>query len=324
MPEQRDDDWVFSNHPDLIDPRWQKKLARRARRQARRVADDAVRARLVSTWPRMRVLAIVLGSVVIAGGALLTWHDSGFGPAPTHPAASATTTPALDLAHPYANTPAASWSDGEAGIRPPAAQPVGNFSAASVAADLVTVKQVLVAAHLSPMMLFNHDTSAYLALFGPYARASEQKLVSDPGNPDRGGALTLLAAGFRLLPVPVKVDGSMSVSVSPQGNVRVHTNYVFAYAFAPPDPNTVTQPWQLVAVRHVAEDFDVVTSDRYPVEQRGVYAVSSQAYDSSMACRQSKRGFLAPAYSEISGGAVETESPYAYYDPGHSLDVHGC
>lgn len=329
VPDDRDDqDWVFNNHPDLVDPRWAKQAKKAARRDARRARrrktnNDRVDRPRSQAGPKVRARSIVLVVVVVAGAILLARHPWSTTNTTKYASDLSTTThPApLDLRHPFANTPAATWADGVNGIQLPVAQPVGNFSASQVAADLNTVKQVLVAAHLDPKMLVNHDPATYLSLLAP---STQSDVRHDFTTNDVGTSVTLLATGYPPLPVPVKVDGTMSVSLDQHGNVAVHTNYVFAYPFAPSAPGMITQPWEIDAVVHSAVEYDVVTDNRYPADQHGVYVAGGQGYFDSMGCAQSKQGYLAPAYSDPGNSAPETESPYAYYNPNHDFNVGQC
>jgi hypothetical protein len=322
-----DQDWMFQNHPDLIDDGWAKKAAKVARRQARRApAPVGTRTR---RSPRLRSTITVI--VVVGALLVLVKHPWTTTPTPTTQASPIvpTATPTvrqdtpLNLNEPFGNTPAAGWSDGAAGIVPPAATAVGRYSAAQVTTALNLVKQVLVASHLDPRMLVDHDTSTYLSLLAPDARTDEQKTLADPRyTPDRGGGLTLLATGFQLLPAPVKVNGSMSFSIDSNGELLVHTNYVFAFPFAPTDPKQITQPWQIVALQHVAEDYEYVADKRMTAGSQGLFVHSTQAYYDSMACSQSTKGFLAPAIANpATNGGPDSENPDSYYDPNHSLSV---
>lgn len=331
MPDDRDD-WVFQNHPDLVDPRWAKKAAKAARR-ARRSADrqGVTRLRRRRTG-RLRGGSIVIVALVIMGGFVIAAHPWTMGAQPVLPdsatlAETATTRVGkpLNLAEPFANTPAAGWPDGEAGIQPPAAAPVGGYSAAQVGAAYQHVRQILIAGHLDPRMLYDHDTSTYLSLFAAYPRPDLRKTLADPATPDDGGGITLLAKGFQLLPVPIKVTGSMSAGIGEHGSLVVHTNYVFAFPFAPKDPNAITASWQIVAIQHVAKDFDDDVDSRVPAADQGIYEGGGHAYYDQMACSPSKRGLLAPAYSEPRMiGPPDTENPDAYYDPNHGFTVPSC
>lgn len=336
------DDSIFANHPDLTDPSWVRKAAKADRKAAIRSERKKLRRIARETIPqpesrfagplRRQTIAVVL--LVAAAALLVTWHPwttsrtAATGPAnPFAPTVTATrqAVAPLDLTQPFTNTPAAGWSDGASGIQPPAATAIGGHSAAAVATAYAQTRQILIAAHLDPRLLFNHDPSAYLGLLAPYVRPQEQKNLKTAATNDDGGGITLLANGFHLLPVPVKVSGTMSAGVDSKGRLVVHTNYVFAFPFAPADPSRITQSWQVVAVQHVAEDFLIIDDPRLPAADHGFYPNGTHAYYASMACSQSKQGFLAPAYSQPGFDSVpDTEDPDALYDPKHDFDVGEC
>ena len=305
MPDGDDRDTaaerLFRTHPDLVDHRWARKVERIARRELRRREP-----RLVD-GVRLRSVAILI--VVVAGTLLFVRHPWTMRAVPS----TVRRASAVHLNRPFAATPAARWADGANGIVLPAASAVGHLSAGQVGDGLRQVKRVLVAAHLDPRMLLRHDPAAYLALLSPGARADERRKFADPKNTD--GAVSLVAAGFHLLSVPVKVHGSMSFAADGDGNLRVHTNYVFVFAFDP-QRRPVTAPWQIDAVQHVAEDFTVIDGLVYPDE--------SQSYGASVACAAYTQGFLAPAYSEVAARPSNATSPADFYDPDHPLDVPTC
>lgn len=336
MPDDgQDQEWMFTSHPDLVDEQWAKKAAKAARKQARRdrrhrpPAPRSDDPRGPRRGPLMRVsviLAVLIGVLVLVEN-----HPWSRSASPVRQAAviPPTVTPAkrqvalLNLAQPFATTPAASWSDGEAGIQPPPAAPLGHYTAAQVAAATAQVKQILVVAHLDPRVLVNHDPSGYLALLSVTGRGYEQGVLSGQKyGANGGGAVTLLANGFHLLPVPVKVNGTMTVALGQGGTLTVHTNYVFAYPFAPADPNRITQAWQIVAVEHVTQDFQYIADkQRYAANDQGVNLGDEQAYFADMACAPSKQGILAPAYSDPAYGNPGNENPDALFDPNHTMNI---
>ena len=127
-----------------------------------------------------------------------------------------------------------------------------------------------------------------------------------------------------MLPVPVKVNGTMSVAVGEDGLLVVHTNYVFAFPFAPSDPSRIVASWQTVAVHHMKEDFEIVAdTHKYRAADQGVFPESAKGYVDAMACEPSKQGLLAPAYSDSNHG-TDTNDPDVYYDVNHTLDIGLC
>lgn len=330
VPENQDDQ-VFSDHPDLANPDWQK-VVDKANRAARRYQRKQRRAKRMR---QLRTSAILLAAIVVIGGLLLAKHPWS---QPTSTIAASTaaqhgtfvtatkqTVAPLSLGQPFANTPAAGWSDGAAGIAPPTAAAVGGYSAAQVAAAYAQVRQILIAGHLDPRVLYNHDLSAYLALYAPATQADLRKYFADPGNPSGGGEVTLVAKGFQLLPVPIKVNGTMSATAGAQG-ITVHTNYVFAFPFDPSDPSKITASWQIVAVSHVTQDFLFDLDPRQPPSGRGMYDSGGDSYFASMACTAANHGLLAPAYSQPQAGVPgQNDNTDALFDPNHSMNIGpGC
>jgi hypothetical protein len=199
---------------------------------------------------------------------------------------------------------------------------VDGYQASQVADVLARVKRVLVAAHLDPLMLVDHDPARYLPLLAPNSRTQHRATITGSSHPDEGGEITLIQPGFHLLPLPVKVSGSMSVSLDDNGLLVVHTNYVFAFPFAPTDGIRITHPWQIDAIQHVSEDFTFHTGTGYRVSDRGLWITGSRSYYESIACGPSKHGYMAPAYSEPGAdGRAPGGDPNAYYNPSHPLDI---
>ena len=343
-------DESIDTHPDLIDPEWNARVEREAqqavkRSKALRVQEPAqpkpARTERRRFGLSSRSLSAILGVLILVGLFVLVNRVSGSGSStPATPqgaipigTAAAAPTPTsrqhtqLNLNAPFLDTPAAGWSDGQAGIQPPTAAAVGKWNAKTVAAAESSVKQTLVTAHLDPAMLTNHDPAAYLATLAPNARTDEQKRLNTPNDRDNG-AVSLLATGFHLLPVPIKVDGSMSPDTDPKtGDLVIHTNYVFAFAFAPGQAQDVSQPWQIIVVQHVAEDFTVVSGTHIAAADKGLWNTSAHSYLDQMSCTWFDQGYLAPAFADNAriGAPTDTEDPDALYAPSHSLNVPaGC
>jgi hypothetical protein len=271
------------------------------------------------------VITVVIAIIVLGGAALFLRNALGNTPITT-PAAGPTGAEHVsqfDPAKPYANTPAASWGDAADGIALPAPVAVGDFSAQQVGSAEAAAKQVLVAGHLDNRVLVDHDPSTFLSLFAPTMQTHIRHDINNPATPDYGGMLTLLAPGYRLLPVPIKVDGSMTPQLNAAGNLVIHANYVFAYPFAPADPGTIDYAWQVVAVVHVQADLETVAGSRYAAADRGVWLSDSSAYVASESCSAAAKGFLGPAYSDQAapGASTGAQNPDAYFDPGHTMKI---
>jgi hypothetical protein len=345
-------DESIDTHPDLIDPEWNERVEREARKAVER--SDVLRqpAKRDEPKPRRgrrswfglksvgltnRGVSALLGLLIVVGLFVLVNRVSGASEgAPPSPqgavpvgTAQAAATPTgrqhsrLNLNTPFANTPAAGWSDGAAGLQAPAPVAVGKWSVQAVAAAEASVKQTLIAAHLDPAMLVDHQPTAYLADLAPNARSAEQTRLNTPNNHD-SGSVSMLAGGFHLLPAPIKVDGSMSAGTDPRtGALVIHTNYVFAFAFDPGQARDVSEPWQIVAVQHVAEDFTVTSGSGFRGADKGVWPTTENSYVDQIGCTESNQGYLAPAFADASSidSPRDTGDPDALYAPTHSLNI---
>lgn len=338
-------DESIDTHPDLIDPEWNARVEREARQAVKRARVP----RLPDREPQRRVrrerwfglnsrsLSALLGVLILAGLFVLVTRlseqNEGTRPTPQGAipvgTAAAAPTPTsrqhgqLNLNAPFANTPAAGWADGQDGIHLPAPSAVGRWSAKTVASAESSVKQTLVSAHLDPALLFNHDPGAYLATLAPDARADEQNRLNAPNDRDNG-AVSMIASGFHLLPAPIKVDGSMSPGTDPKtGDLVIHTNYVYAFAFDPGQARNVSQPYQIIVVQHVAEDFTEVSGSHIAAGDRGLWVTSAHSYLDQMSCTAFDQGYIAPTYADNPriGAPTDTEDPDALYAPSHPVDI---
>ncbi|HEX4224758.1 MAG TPA: hypothetical protein VHZ97_20485, partial [Pseudonocardiaceae bacterium] len=187
-------DESIDTHPDLIDPEWNARAERDARKAVKRSSLLRRRTHPAEPKPKRsgrswfglnnRSLSAVFGLLIVVGLFVLvnrvSGENEGAAPSPQGAIPVGTVGPAptptsrehgqLDLNAPFANTPAAGWADGANGIQPPAAAALGKWSAKTVAAAEASVKQTLVAAHLDPAMLVNHDPTTYLAGLAPNSR----------------------------------------------------------------------------------------------------------------------------------------------------------
>lgn len=305
----------LDDHPDLRELRLSKREQRKAQAEARRRQRQAFGLPPEPTFLRRHrttVVAVgVLAALVVAG---VLYVDRARKPGVTETAPSTTNTVmnpdvAVNLSQPFVGTPAADWADGAAGIVPPAAAPVGSYTAEQVAAAYERVRQVLVAARLDRAVIEGHDYEPYLALLAPTARAT-----LDLSHPSAQNYLraTRIADGFKLLPVDPKVSGTMWAEEAPDGALLVRTNYVFAYAFAPADPETVLRPMEIVAVDRFEADY-AVTDTRWQTPDQGVWPGAATGFSYSIACEAHKNGELAPNQSERT---LTDETP----TPPHDLD----
>lgn len=295
---------------------------------------DEIRRRWAETYgesappPRRRgggrrvVLLIIV--LIVLGGGYLVLRDH-FGPAPDIDTGSAPQPEQIaqfDPAKPYSNTPAASWADGADGIVEPTPVAVGQFTAVQVGEAQAAAKQLLITGHLDNRMLVDHDPSAFLALLAPTMQSRVRAEIAGTDR-DYGGALTLLAPGYHLLPVPIKVDGSMTPQVNQDGNLVIHVNYVFAFPFAPVDPNSIQYAWETVAVQHTQFDVETIAGNRYVAADQGLWLMNTSGYTANESCSAADQGYLGPAYSDQAapGAASATEDPNALFAPEHPMNI---
>lgn len=325
------DDSDIDRHPDLIDPAWVRRVNRRAKADVRRMHRDAL-------WRKHRSRVVV--GLLVTGLAATIGSAYGLGYLPGTPR---TATPAkhakqvagpavtatsrvhapVDLEQPFASTPAAGWSDGAQGIVPPIPAQAGPYSAQQVGAAEATVKQVLLAAHLDPAMLFRHDPTAYLALFSASDQANVRARFAPGHERESADDVTRMADGHHLLPVQPKVNGTMSAGVDPFGNLVVHTNYVFAYAFADAPAAQIADPLDIVSVQHTQADFVVISDQRYAPADRGLWHDTAKESGFAMNCAESQRGFLAPAFTGTASLGSDPATSDSYFAPSHPVDVPG-
>jgi hypothetical protein len=326
------DDAAPEPHPELLDPAWSRRAERRARRHVRRVRRRAFwrrNHRRLAVW--VVVVAIVgAAAVLLRDGPLSRW-PSGGGAAPLqrHDAASSAITPTptsrnlaarVNLNQPFITTPAAGWADGAAGIVPTQATPVGSYRAEEVAATMDKVRQVVIAARLDRRVLEGHDPEPYLSLLAP-EEAERIRPYFVPGREkDSSWFASKVADGYPLLPAEPKVNGSMSAAIGDDGHLLVHTNYVFAYAFRPSHPETLTDAMDIVLVDRWEFDYEVISGSGWPTNKLGVWPKNGDGHEHSVGCALSKQGFLAPAFSDRRlPASAPSQGPDSYFDPNRPL-----
>ena len=139
--------------------------------------------------------------------------------------------------------------------------------------------------------------------------------------------VTRVATGWPLLPAAPKVNGSMRAEAGGSGELVVRTNYVFAYAFAAPEPGRVTGPLDIVAMNRVVMDYVVRSGPDVRDTSRGLWTDQSSGFTYSMSCDAIDRGFLAPSIADprMDGPAVAEREPEQYFDPDQPLPTEdGC
>lgn len=314
------DEHGIENHPDLMDPDWQRHAEKEAWIDARRNRRRAKRGR------RLAVFALVLVVVAGAGVVFYRWgkatsdhYAGGSSPASTTTTttAAATTTPTdlpdlarVDLSRPFDNTPAQNWAEGIAGLTVPAAAKVGAFSAQQVSSALDQVKQAIAVAHFDSGTLVGHSPQKYLALLAPDARGQAGAQVAD--------YVTYLADGFHLLPVQPRMTGGLTVRPGNTGELLVHANYVLAYAFDP-GSEEIFGPGDIEPFIRVDEDYVLRSGSNWEKGSRGLWPADGQSYYTGAACGPLDQGRVAPAYSDQQ--VATTSAPYVpgQFDPAQPM-----
>jgi hypothetical protein len=252
----------LEDHPDLRDEAWIRAANRRAKRDIRRQRRQA----------RMRrhggkvVSAIAL---LVIGAVLFGFYKAGkFGdvslPEVKLPQIG------VNVEVPFAGTPAEQWPDGEKGIVAPDADPAYE-----------RVRQALIASRMDPAILTDHKPDRFLAMLAPEVRDHVSKELS--------GWTTRLKQGTKLLPNGIRVSGKMTLGEK-DGFPAVTSDYVFAYAFEPPDPKKLLDQMEIVAA--------VRDKTTYVITPEGLWPADSDGFQYSIACQAAKDGFLAPQFTE--------------------------
>ncbi|MGW6449661.1 hypothetical protein [Lentzea sp. NPDC055074] len=180
------------------------------------------------------------------------------------------TPPRINLEVPFAGTPAEQWADGGNGIVAP-----GD--------DLVfgQVRQALIASRIDLAMLVDHRPEHFLTMVAPPVRDEIARNLP--------GWTTRIKAGTTLL--GIKVAGRMTLGEK-DGYPTVTTDYVFAYAFRPPEPAKLRGQREMVAVSRHQVSFTITPEGLWPSSARGFHY--------SVACGAARDGFLAPQFTEPS------------------------
>jgi hypothetical protein len=279
----------------------------------------------------------MIALALLVGTAVVVRHFNGASTAATalvaaKPPASPTTAPSVlppvakvDLAHPFTNTPAATWQEGIAGLTVPAAVKTGTFSAAQVADAFGQVEKVLTAARLDRKMLEGHDGGGLLPLLAPSQAKLVKGILDKPDKSDAAGYVTLVADGFHLLASNPRLEGRLTARPGAEsGELTIHAEYVIAYAFDTANPGQLTRPGDIVAFDRGDEDFTIATGSRFYKADQGLEFDGGKGSEYfSMACGPFKTGYLAPSYRErdYTGKGVDTQQEAAIYDLDKPIDL---
>jgi hypothetical protein len=174
----------------------------------------------------------------------------------THSPTRSSVVPLLNTANPFANSPAASYADGAAGIVLPAPHPVGRYTSAQVAGAFRSVKTLLIAQGLNWTTLRGGRPAAFGRLLIPaqrkwfYGNLGKTGLTS--GHASRSSRIWVVAfppGATKFVGDIIKVHGLPMVAsqAKDQGQhvLRVHASYLFVYAVEQPG----TSNWSRVVVQ---------------------------------------------------------------------------
>ncbi|MEV6877518.1 hypothetical protein [Amycolatopsis sp. NPDC051128] len=330
-----DEDNLLDSHPDLADPEWRKHAQKDAwlgskkdrkqfRKQQRRAARKPRRR-----WWVFAVLLAILGvttTAIVLVGRRSPVQDA----APPNPT-SVPDVAHVDLARPFAHTPADTWPKGIDGITSPAAAAVGAFKAEAVADAYAQVKQAIVAAGLDPAVLYRHDPQAFLRLFAADEREQLAPVLARKPSKDDGGFasyLTEIADGYHLLDAGPRTFGTLTARAGEKpGELAVDAKYVVAYAFDQVHPETLTSPSEIVSFVRVDRVFVVRGGSGFAKTSHGLWLDSGSSAVSAVGCAAAKEGYLAPGYANPPSGPAtggDRDAP-GYYDPKYPVPtLDGC
>jgi hypothetical protein len=300
------DDSSIENHPDLMDPDWQRHAEKEAWTELRAKRRRAKRGKRLA-WTAVLLAAVLASAVGVYRWGTATAHDQGAAlPVSGAPSTSAapSTIPEfakVDLSRPFDNTPAQYWADGPDGLTTPAAVKIGTFSVAEVQDAYDRVKKLIAAAELDRRMLERHDTSGYLVLLAPSEQDRLRPILANRSTNEFGSYITMLADGFHLLQAGPKINGRLSARLGDRpAELVVHAEYIVGYAFDPGAYRPITSPTDIDTFQRTAADFVIRTSPPYVKRDAGLSLGAGEGWTYSMACGPAKAGYLAPTYSERS------------------------
>jgi hypothetical protein len=329
-----DEDNLIDSHPDLMNPEWRKHAqtdawlgAKKDRRQFRKQQKRASRGPRRRWWIFV-VFVLILG--VTTAAIVLVGRRPAQDAAPPDPTSVPDVAP-VDLARPYAHTPADVWPKGVDGITSPAAAAAGAFKAETVAAAYATVKRAISAAHLDPAVLTGHDGKAFAALFAPDDRDQILPELAKKPTKDYGGFaayLTEIADGYHLLDAGPRTFGTLTARAGDKpGELVVDAKYSVAYAFDHPHPKELMSPAEIVSFERLDETYILRSGSSFAKSSQGLWLGKTTGAYSSVSCAAAKDGYLAPGYANPPSAAPPTGDRDApgYYDPKYPVPtLDGC
>ncbi|MEV6640415.1 hypothetical protein [Amycolatopsis sp. NPDC051371] len=325
-----DDDNLLDSHPDLMDPEWRKHAqtdawlgAKKDRKQFRKQQRSRPRKPGRRWWVfgvLVAILAVITTAIVLVGRRPPAREAVPETPNPTQVAQFAH----VDLARPYANTPAQDWPKGLDGIT---AAPAGTAEADAYA----KVKQAISAARLDPAVLTGHDPKAFLALVAPDLR--DQLTPVFARKPAKGVAsfdsyVTEIADGYHLLDAGPRTFGTLASHPGAKaGELVVDAKYVIAYAFDNVHPEGLTSPAEIVSFLRVDETYVLRSGKNFAKSSYGLWLEGGQSAFSAVGCAAAKDGYLAPGYANPQSGpnTGDDQDAPGYYDPQYPVpNLDGC
>jgi hypothetical protein len=172
---------------------------------------------------------------------------SGTSPAPAPPSAAPPS--AGTLAALIAGTPAQNFANGAAGIALPTARSYGPFTAAQVAADYRTMRELLITSRLDLATVLGDNTTNFAGLLATSERTWFIKNLSDKGltrqgdlRSSRAWLVSFAPGSTELIGTVIKVHGRMTAQASSLAHtpaLRIHADYLFVYPVeVPGQPDT--------------------------------------------------------------------------------------
>ncbi|MEU0533358.1 hypothetical protein [Amycolatopsis tolypomycina] len=330
-----DEDNLLDSHPDLMDPDWRRHAqtdawlgAKKDRKQFRKQQKRAARGPRRRWWifaVFVLILAVTTTAIVLLG------RRPAQDAAPPDPTSVPDVAP-VDLARPFAHTPADVWPKGVDGVTAPAPAAVGAFKADAVAAAYTTVKQVITAAHLDPAVLTGHDGKAYAALFAPDDRDQIVPELAKKPTKDSGGFaayVTEIADGYHLLDAGPRTFGTLTARAGAKpGELVVEAKYAVAYAFDHAHPRELMSPAEIVTFERRDERYVLRSGSSFAKSSQGLWLDDATSAFSSVGCAAAKEGYLAPGYANPRSltppPTGERDAP-GYYDPKYPVPhLDGC
>ncbi|MBP2474185.1 hypothetical protein JOF53_003057 [Crossiella equi] len=319
------------DHPDFTDPDWRARAEKAGRDHVRKIKRRAFWRRNGGRFLGLGLVVAlgVTGVVLYRNGALPDLREAGG----TLGGDSGSAKPGVDLTQPFLGTEAGPWPDGVAGLVVPEAPKLGKYSPEQVKAFGEQVRTFLLTSRLDRRVLEGGEVGLVLDQLPPEARVQfEEYREKEKIAPEAGSFLhTRIAPGYKLLPVEPKVKGEMKFQLDGQGRLTARTNYVIAYAFAPEQPEKITDPHEIIAIQRREAEWVLEDSTQIRKSARGLWwGEGANGYDYLMSCEEARKEYLAPTYRETLRSAPTT-GPGArherkhYFDPNSPIDDEdGC